>query len=79
MEMTLEQLLSKVLGMSVRNRAILAKRILDSLEPAQEQPEEIELIWAQEAERRYQDIKEGKTATRPANEVMRAARERFKR
>ena len=79
MAMSLEQLSCKVLEMPTRNRAILAKRLLDSLDSAQEQPEKNELLWAQEAERRYKEIKEGKTVTRPASVVMRAARERFKR
>lgn len=78
MEMTLEQLSSKVLDQPIKNRAILAKKLLDSLEPVSESPEENEQIWAHEAERRFQEIEEGKTVTKPANEVMRAARERFK-
>ena len=79
MEMSLEQLSSKVLQMPVKNRAVLAKRLLESLEVDQDQSEENELLWAQEAERRYQEIKAGKASTRAANIVMRAARDRFKR
>ena len=78
MDMTLEQLSSKVLDQSTKNRAILAKKLLDSLESGNVVHEENEKIWAHEAERRFQEIEEGKTVTKPANEVMKAARDRFK-
>lgn len=77
MEMTLGQLSAKMLDLSIKNRAILAKKLLDSLESPSESPEENDQIWAREAERRLQEIKEG-GVTRPANEVRRSARERFK-
>ncbi len=78
MGMTLEQLSSKVLDQPTKNRAFLAKQLLDSLEPGIEPSDENEKIWAQEANRRFQEIAEGKMVTKPANEVMRAVRDRFK-
>jgi putative addiction module component (TIGR02574 family) len=79
MEMTLEQISLEILQLPTKSRALLARKLLDSLDPTGDVSSEHEILWATEAERRFQDIVEGKAETIPADEVMRAARERFKR
>jgi putative addiction module component (TIGR02574 family) len=65
MQRDLEDIASEVLQMSVESRAALAKRLLDSLDELT--PQENERLWAQEAARRYQQLKAG-TATSVASE-----------
>lgn len=58
-------------------RAALAHRIWDSLEGFVDA--EIEKAWMDEAERRWQEIKEGKVNCIPAEEVMKRARAALKK
>jgi len=78
MAMTLEPLSNEMMGMPAKNRAILAKKLRDSLESGQDPAEEEALLWAREADRRFQEIAAGSALTRPADVVMRSARDRFK-
>lgn len=52
----------------------LAKRLVDSLDDLSE--EEIETLWAEEAEARYADFKTGETSAVPGDEVFARARAR---
>ncbi|MFP3940979.1 MAG: addiction module protein [Acidobacteriota bacterium] len=54
----LEELTAEALGLEVRERAKLAERLLDSLDGLSE--DEIEALWAEEAERRLQDLRGGR-------------------
>lgn len=65
MQRNLEDLASEVLQMNVESRAALAKRLLDSLDELT--PEENERLWAQEAARRYRQLK-ADTATSISSE-----------
>ena len=78
MEVSLETISLKVMALPAPSRAALAKTLLDSLDPAVGHIEENEVAWAQEAERRFQEIKSGNAKTKPASDVMREARARFK-
>jgi len=53
--MSLEEIQAQVLQLEPKERAELARQILLSLEP--DSNEDIERIWAEEAERRYQQLK----------------------
>jgi hypothetical protein len=75
--MTLEQLSMHMLTLPPEMRAALANRLLESLDPAEETTSDNDIVWAREAERRYQEILSGKATLRSAETVMREARERL--
>ena len=58
------------LRLSPEDRARLAVRLLSSLEKAAESPEEIEKLWIAEAERRFQELRDGVVQGMPAREVF---------
>ena len=64
----LEQIETEALKLSAKSRAILARKLLESLEPAAETANE--RAWYDEAERRERELDEGKTDTIPAREVL---------
>jgi putative addiction module component (TIGR02574 family) len=70
--MTVADLENKVLELSPKERARLARRILESLEVLSE--DEIETLWLQEAERRNRALDEDPSRAVPGDEVMREAR-----
>jgi len=61
------------------DRARLAVRILSSLEETMESPEEIEKLWIAEAERRFQELRDGVVKGIPAREVFAELRAKRKR
>ena len=65
----LERIEAEVLKLSARSRAALARKLLESLEPATETDHE--RAWYDEAERRERELDEGKVDTIPAREVLR--------
>jgi putative addiction module component (TIGR02574 family) len=66
------QLESQALKLSPRQRARLAARLISSLDD-QTDPE-AEKLWAEEAERRLEELRSGKIKGRPAESVFRKAR-----
>ena len=74
MPRTLEEIESEILTLEPPARAALAKRLLDSLDDLSE--EEVEALWAAEAEARYEDFKAGRTVAIPGDEVFARARAR---
>ena len=58
------------LRLPAEDRARLAVRLLSSLETTTESPEEIEKLWIAEAERRFQDMRDGVVQGIPAREVF---------
>ena len=71
-----DDLVSKALGLSEKERADLALRLLDSLSPETEASDE---AWLHEIERRADRVLSGKSAGIPADEVYQRARERLKK
>jgi putative addiction module component (TIGR02574 family) len=65
----LEKLTQKVLELPLEDRARIADKLLESMDRLT--PEEIQAIWAEEAERRYQAYKSGLIAAFPGDEVHR--------
>ena len=59
-----------VLGLSPEDRARLALRLISSLEESGASPEEIETLWIAEAERRFQEQRDGLVQGIPAREVF---------
>ena len=63
---------AQALGLPLEERALLAERLLASLdEPADPDSER---LWLEEAERRYRAYKDGSLSARPAEDVLRDAR-----
>jgi hypothetical protein len=73
--MTLEELEAEILRLAPTARAKLAERLLRSLDMLSD--EENERLWAEEALRRHNELKDGSVSPRPADEVLRCARERL--
>lgn len=67
---------AEALELPLTARAELASRLLDSLDDLSE--EENDLLWAQEAERRYAEYKAGNIEAVPAEEVFARLRSRRK-
>ena len=70
--MNLEQLEAEIRKLSLKERAALAKRIVQSLDELSES--EIEALWVEEAERRLDELEQGLATEIPAEEVLRRAR-----
>lgn len=70
--MSLTELENAIKKLKLQERAALAKWLLESLEGLSEA--EIEKLWAEEAERRLDEIEQGVVNTVPLDEVMRRAR-----
>lgn len=62
-----DEVLNTVLSLPVADRAVLAERLLASLDDLDEQ--ESDLLWGEEAERRLAAYRKGKAGARPADEV----------
>jgi putative addiction module component (TIGR02574 family) len=70
--MTVADLEVKILELDPKERARLAKRLLESLEALSEN--EIEALWLDEAERRDQALDADPSRAIPGDDVMREAR-----
>ena len=70
--MGLEELETEIGKLTLKERAVLAKWIVQSLDDLSES--EIEALWAEEAERRLDELEQGLAAEIPAEEVLRRAR-----
>ncbi|WP_295435276.1 addiction module protein [uncultured Thiodictyon sp.] len=62
-----EDVLNTVLSLPVADRAVLAERLLASLDDLDE--DESDLLWGEEAERRLAALRKGKARAWPAEEV----------
>jgi len=72
MKTTLEKTALNLLGLPTSSRAVLAEKLLASLED-EEPSEEIEKAWNKEALKRYKAFKSGKVKVLSHDEVMREA------
>lgn len=77
MSANFDDVLSAALSLSPGARAMLADHLLESLDKADQQ--EIDAAWADEAERRMQEIRNGKVQTIDGEQVMRELRARRNR
>lgn len=66
--MTVEQITEQVLALSTEARAVLADRLVESLDPSDDGG--IQQIWAAEAIRRRDEVRSGRVATIPAAEAF---------
>ena len=70
--MSLNELEVEIKKLDLRDRAALAKWIVESLDELS--PAEIDVLWAEEAERRLDELEQGLVVEVPAEEALRRAR-----
>ena len=68
-----EKLIQQALGLPPDERAVVAERLLSSLEP---ELSEIDQLWGLEAEDRLHEYERGEVETIPAEEVYKAIKNR---
>ena len=70
MPQSLPEIEKIALQLSAEDRARLVVRLLSSLEESKESPENFEKLWIAEAERRFQELRDGLVQGIPAGEVF---------
>ena len=73
----INEIRKKALGLSSRDRALLIRQLLESLEEGEEE-DKAEELWIEETKLRYDLYKQGKTSERPANQVLKNAKSKLK-
>ncbi len=68
MPMTLEQLAEEALALPSESRALLADRIVESLDVRE--LSDLDQLWATEAKRRRDEVREGRVKTIPGDEAF---------
>ena len=76
MAMPLEKLEKEIRSLSNREKAALAYRLIEALDG--DPDEDVERLWIEEAQRRYEAFRSGNLKAVPGEEVMRRARARLK-
>lgn len=76
MSTELEKLREDLLALPKASRASLAHALIASLDDHVD--EDVEALWAEEIRKRDDDLRAGRAISRPADEVMREARERLR-
>lgn len=71
--MTLKEIEAEIKKLQLKDRAALAKWIVESLDDLSEA--EVESLWAEEAERRLDEMERGQVTEIPAEDVLRRARD----
>ena len=77
MTSNINELGKKALELSTHDRALLIRKLLESLEDGDD-VENGEEIWTNEVKRRYSKYKKGKTSERPAKQVLENAKANLK-
>ncbi len=72
----LKELTAKAMALPAKDRAELAELLIQSLE--EQDDEAIKSAWLAEISRRDQEIRAGAPVTKPADQVLRAAREQLR-
>ena len=73
---TYEEIETAALALPPEAREMLAEHLMASLCPVDQ--EEIDALWAEEADRRYKEIEDGIVTPIPGEEVMARLRSRMK-
>jgi putative addiction module component (TIGR02574 family) len=68
MSQAMEEIAKKALMLPNKTRALLADRLVESLDPAKEG--DFHQLWAKEARRRRDDVRSGKVKTIPGDEAF---------
>lgn len=72
MSMTLEQLASEAMSLTSAERAQLAERLVESLDPSQ--IKQVQELWIEESLKRRDEVRNGRVQTIPGEEALAAAR-----
>ena len=72
----LEKVQAEALELPRRERALLARRLIASLDGQDDSPE-VELAWEEEIHRRLEEYRSGRVQSVPASEVFARARARL--
>jgi len=70
--MSIKEIEAEIKNLDLKDRATLAKWIVESLDDLSEA--EVEALWAEEAERRLDELDQGLVIEVPDREVLRRAR-----
>ena len=68
MSMTLDQIVEEALALPSESRALLADRLVESLDAAE--VNRIDKLWATEARRRRDEVRQGRVQTIPGDEAL---------
>ena len=68
MSMTVEQIAVEALSLPSEARALLADRLVESLDPAEDGV--VRELWAREAKRRLDEVRSGSVRTIPGDEAL---------
>jgi putative addiction module component (TIGR02574 family) len=71
-DMSLAEIETEIKKLGLKDRAALAKWIVDSLDELS--AAEVEALWVEEAERRLDEVERGSAPEIPAQDVLRRAR-----
>lgn len=71
MSATVEKIAIDLLGLPAESRALLAEKLIESLD--EKQDKDVESLWIKEARRRSKEIKSGKVKCKHAKDVLREA------
>jgi len=75
MPLTIEHLTEEALALPSEARALLADRLVESLDPAEDGV--VHRLWVSEARRRHADLEAGSVRAIPAEEVMAKLRGKY--
>jgi hypothetical protein len=72
MNLTVEQIAAEALALPSEARALLADRLVESLDPAEDGY--VRQLWAEEARRRRDDVRSGRVQTIPGDQALASVR-----
>ena len=74
---SLKNIEKEAFQLSKQERAILARKLIQSIDEKECEEENCEDVWIEEADRRYQELKDGKVKGIPAQDVLDEIDQRF--
>lgn len=77
MNLTVEQIAEEALSLPSEARALLADRLVESLDPAEDGY--VHQLWIAEARRRRNDVRSGQVTTIPGDVALEQVRQTFAR
>lgn len=77
MNLTVEQIAEEALSLPSEARALLADRLVESLDPAEDGY--VHQLWIVEARRRRDDVRNGRTKVIPGDDALAQVRQAFAR
>ena len=76
MELTIEKVTEAAMRLAPRDRALLARTLISSLDESAE--EDVEQAWDEEIQKRLREIKDGQVQGQPFDEAMNEIRDEFR-